>query len=183
MEVSVRTHTHTYTHTHTHTYAHTHTFWHSFLCVVCLHVCLGGLLSTPTGSTTWQGATPLVGFGHMTSRSLVQPTASSASQWPDVFGDSPLQPGGFGKKTSESESKKQTSETSKGVWEGGWGVWGRVCVLCVFTQYFKKYFRRIIYSSASCSRTVAYAYTSLIMYSLHILVCESRQSVMYSRYV
>lgn len=102
------------------------------LCVY-IYICLGGLLSTPTGSTTWQGATPLVGFGHMTSHSLVQPTTSSASQWPEVFGHSPLQPGGFGKKTNESESKKQTSETSKGVCVG-------VCVcLFVFTQYFENY--------------------------------------------
>ena len=102
---------------------------------MCLPVCLGGLLSTPTGSTTWQGATPLVGFGHMTSRSLVQPTTSSASQWPDVFGDSSLQPGGFGKKTSKSESKKQTSETSKGVCVGGRGsTCVFVCVHAVFRR-------------------------------------------------
>ena len=78
-------------------------------------MCVGGLLSPPTGTTAWQGATPLGGFGHMTSH-LAQPTTSSANQWPDVFGDSPVKGGVFAKKPNEAESKKQTSESSKGVW-------------------------------------------------------------------
>ena len=125
-------------------------------------------MSTPTGSTTWQGATPLVGFGHMTSRSLVQPTTSSASQWPGVFGDSSLQPGGFGKKTSESESKKQTSETTKGVCVGGWG-WGSACVCsCVFTQYFEE--PHYVQSTYICD-VYRLFHSMVVLYTLYMYVC------------